>query len=498
MAKHTPSEVIMLALSSAMLEQYPSKMGKFPSKRLEAITYFLEEAVKVVPVESIFYAIGYCDLDTAVECAEALLHAKPNIPASAEAVLGAQRAAVRMRTGLHGMQFDNELNIFCKILNTTLGGVSFISLTASNSEELIFSGISPVSLDLTPMYSNVVQTITTQHVPVTSKRKLCGLENVKKFPLIADKLCALENTIRKKLKPECNVAVCGRSIEHVYPIAHSTRRHIMSDSTLKSPIEVLRNARKDIAALLEEDQDLSAQGTEANNERMLSLVREIMDHNLKICASLIGGFMENQIRIPLLKSEVGTVHMLSETSSPVAIGVWALFNLSFNDLHQMLRRMQGNPLLLEIADYISNIASDEHSTKSSSHSSRHSKYAGKLQFLLQGMRNKTISFSNQYISYTLERQLCSNLKFDKKTTVNELTKQWDMIFKGDALSLVAKSHRSLVARWLKWVVLVHDLRESLAKYTCVGVIGVINSGKSYLVSKLFDIQVSKEPCDLTV
>jgi len=68
-------------------------------------------------------------------------------------------------------------------------------------------------------------------------------------------------------------------------------------------------------------------------------------------------------------------------------------------------------------------------------------------------------------------------------------KQWDEIFKGDALSLVAKSHRSLVARWIKWAVLVHDLRESLAKYTCVGVTGLVNSGKSYLVSKLFGIEV---------
>ena len=73
--------------------------------------------------------------------------------------------------------------------------------------------------------------------------------------------------------------------------------------------------------------------------------------------------------------------------------------------------------------------------------------------------------------------------------VKELVKRWDEIFRWDALSLVAKSHRSLVARWLKWAVLIHDLRESLAKYTCVGVTGLINSGKSCLVSKLFGLQV---------
>ena len=74
--------------------------------------------------------------------------------------------------------------------------------------------------------------------------------------------------------------------------------------------------------------------------------------------------------------------------------------------------------------------------------------------------------------------------------MNKLVEKWDEIFKGDALSLIAPSHQYITARWLKWAILIHDLRLALAKYTCVGVTGLVNSGKSQLVKKLFGVQVS--------
>ena len=115
-------------------------------------------------------------------------------------------------------------------------------------------------------------------------------------------------------------------------------------------------------------------------------------------------------------------------------------------------------------------------------------YAGKLQFLLQGMQ-QIVTASSQYISYSLERQLYSSKKVDRNETLKHLITQWDKIFKNDALSLIGESHRPLVARWLKWTILIHDLRETLAQYTCIGVTGLVNSGKSLLVQKVFKIEV---------
>ena len=119
-------------------------------------------------------------------------------------------------------------------------------------------------------------------------------------------------------------------------------------------------------------------------------------------------------------------------------------------------------------------------------------YAGKLQFMVQGMK-ETVSCNSHYVSYSLERQLlelCKKLNIDESTPLDTLVGDWDRIFKDDILSMVMLTHRSLIARWLKWALMVHHLREELAHYTAVGVVGLVNSGKSLLVSTLFDIDVS--------
>lgn len=161
----------------------------------------------------------------------------------------------------------------------------------------------------------------------------------------------------------------------------------------------------------------------------------------------------------------------------------ALFTKTFQDLQAMLSSTRGNPLLVKIADYISGVLGE--GVKKSNN--RSSKYDGKLQFLLQGF-TRTITSSMEYVSYSLEHQLSKHLKFDKKISVGRLVDEWDTIFKGDALSLIAPSHRFITARWLKWAILIHDLRLALAKYTCVGVTGLVNSGKSQLAKKLFGVQ----------
>lgn len=475
-----------------MLEHFPSKSHASPSKRLNAITTFLEEAVKVVPIESILYAIGYDEIDTAVKCAKALIKTDMIIPGSNEARKVMQTAIVRMRTGLHGTELDAALTNIFKHHFLFEDSHCLVIVEAISQDEIHIKIPLPI-MPAKPYYSSILKRgIIVQRSQVQEGRRAIVYRiNLSKhdrpmrtYPHIANRL---ERMMKKFVFTES--IICNLSIEHIYPI-HSIRRHSLWIPTLQSPIEVLRSARDEITKLMINDNEDVDSSSQFSNEQMLTLVKQISDNNLKICASLIGSFMENQIKIPFLKSEEGTASKLSEAFSPVAMGVWALFSMSFDKLREMLSGMDGNPLFVEIADYISLISSNDQK--------RSSKYAGKLQFLLQGMIDKTVTCSSKYISYSLEHQLRNNLKFEKDITIKTLVKDWDKIFKGDALSLIAKSHRSLVARWLKWVVLVHDLRETLAKYTCVGITGLINSGKSCLVSQLFDLEVSilaiaKEP-----
>ena len=164
------------------------------------------------------------------------------------------------------------------------------------------------------------------------------------------------------------------------------------------------------------------------------------------------------------------------------MGVWALFSQSLATLKAKLESNNRSQLIIDIRQYIEGISQQLPEYYEDM------MYAGKLQFLLQGLQ-QIVTASSQYISYSLERQLCNNLKFDRDLNLKDLINQWDKIFENDALSLIGESHRPLVARWLKWTVLIHDLRETLAQYTCIGVTGFVNSGKSLLVKKLFKIEV---------
>ena len=491
-----------------MLEYHPKHISHHPpSRRFQAVVHFLQEAVKVVPVESVFYAVTYSNDDIALKCSKAIKASlrKGRIIPSEMMIDGSQRAAVRMRTGINGLSINTAVQLAIQQMDAgypSIGGWIVTKLQPTRNNELIVSARTVTGFRISsPLYSEVTR--HDQQLPVVDFEILESTVPVKLPPPTGQVLLQppldviqcleqLSEVIAEKAVSNAKKGldlsvICNLNIEQVYPI-DSSRREYIHATALQSPDKVLKEAREKLAAFVEEGQEDSESDAKASNECMLELVKEIQECDLKICAALLGAFMEQRIHIPLLESPVDTAKIISSRKAPVAVGVWALFSMNYFDLQQRLSQMRGNSLLVEIAEYIGGVISQKEDYKLPEISDRN--YAGKLQFLLQGIK-KTVSCSSQYISYSLEHQLCNNLKFEKSIPVKELIDTWDEVFKGDALSLVAKSHRPLIARWLKWAVLVHDLREALAKYTCIGVIGLVNSGKSQLVSTLFKIQVSQ-------
>ena len=490
---------------SALLEQFPEHATPNPSsKRFNEIAKFLEEVVKVVPLESVLWSIAFCDDYTAVQSAKALMASRTKIPMTSTATIeAAQRAIVRLHTGAISPLVDSVIHTILKKEQISfLLPISLICVSAPSSKKLQVDIKIQTSRDPhSPSFSDVTQQRGQIERSIVSQTVLSYFANLnmldeslgRTYPDIAYKLERFLNPERvTTFRKEGNWSL---NIEHVYP-ANQQRRFSTAPSTLQSPITVLRDARESIASFIQDslhnpEPNRGGDGGQLNNQRMLSLVREIYEQNLRLCTSLLGAFMEQQMHIPLLKSEVSTASALEESSSPVAIGVWALFNVNHEELEKMLSSMGNTRLMVEIRDYIAGVLSDD--LKSDElQDGQNSRYNAKLQFLLQGIKS-TVSCSSQYISYSLERQLSSNLsnnsRFKESYTVKELVKRWSKIFREDALSLVATSHRPLIARWLKWALLIHKLRETLAEYTCVGVTGLINSGKSQLVSKLFGVQV---------
>ena len=72
LAKLTPSQVIELAYLSALLEQHPNNSTSVLSRKFDIIATFLRDVVKVVPFESIAFAIAFSSYETALVCYEAL------------------------------------------------------------------------------------------------------------------------------------------------------------------------------------------------------------------------------------------------------------------------------------------------------------------------------------------------------------------------------------------------------------------------------------------
>jgi GTP-binding protein EngB required for normal cell division len=528
LAMHTPTQVIQLAYLCALLEQRTQPFDS-TSKRYKAVACFLEEVVKVVPLESVFDAIAYEDHHIALECATALKQRNPNLQFSQQMITGAGIAATRAISGYRGDvidQFFLPLMFTHNLLSCYFSEFQPQQLPDDSSEwdgqhhesnpnnkdgqkqsTRVPSQLSKKKANK-PSYSAVASKGSSESKSIVSKEvvspQLVQPQAIKMLlrpppfipvpiPVVVDRFQQpmpfppdlvkyLNGCVTALLKQRPSVhavsAVGSTNIEEVYPIAGTRRKQYF-----KSPLQVLREAMQDIEKYTEETQRKNPSRTETSNRRMLNLIYKIYNEDVAVCASLLGAFMEQQIRIPLINDSLKETAEVLSDAAPVAVGVWALFSQNLRSLQEMLSASNHSALVIEIKEYIESV-----SEQISDYENK--MYAGKLQFLLQGIK-ETVTASSQYISYSLEHHLFKNIKFDKNLSLKQLITQWDKLFENDALSLIGRSHRSLVARWLKWTLLVHNLREALAEYTCIGVTGLVNSGKSLLVKELFKIEKVK-------
>ena len=469
----TPSRLIELAYMSALLEQYPFSKSQPVSNKVEVIKIFLDKVVRVVPLESIGYAIGYSEYSLAVHCTRVLMESKIELPTSrlmAEGLLQAVQLlrgrGVSPHVMAHGRkQLDAEIMQQYFIPSGSVSPYYTMSHT-DNKFTMDVMTVQGLSASVSMEYNEPLK-----EIPKKELNYLTILQN----KVMAD--CVNEAQIGSMK------FICGLSIEQLYFVGYSSEaKKFMSH--FKSPLDVLRQGNKKLTDLAGE---CRAHTSSKNNSKMLDTVNDIRQHSLAICTALLGGFMEQQeIDIPLVKSRNDRSTAFS-VLGPASVGVWALANLKYADISPLLSQCRGNQLLVKIENYVKAIFEREAMNEAESE-----QYAAKLQFIVQGVKT-TVTCNSQYVSYSLERQLvevCRDRKIDIDTSLDDLIKKWGGLFRENILSHVADSHRPLIARWLKWALMVHNLREKLAQYTAVGVVGLVNSGKSTLVNSLFKIDVS--------
>ena len=427
--------------------------------------------MKVVPFESIAFAIAFSSYETALVCYKALSTCGIKPPVSEVMGDGLLCAAYRMRVGI-----PPQLSIVHQRSSRIFTMLDSVSSTAQIDHEnkLLklesFARGSPfIPIDETTFSLDKLHTIHNKDVG----------DHIKKMN---------DEVINLLEKQKTRAVVSNLNIELLYPVTTSFSEAI---PVLKSPIDILVEGREELSRLARGATTVNASDMHSQlqqcNQRMLNKVNAIRKTDLEVCTSLLGGFMEQQdIDIPLAKSRQDSTPAVYLTAT-ATVGVWALFSLDYSRVQPILAQCDGEKLLVKILDYVKSISG----VSPDSDDSSNTWYAAKLQFVTQGM-TKTVTCNTQYVGYSLERQLvelCKNLNIEVSVSLSDLLKGWGELFKNNTLSLVQHTFHPLIGRWLKWALMVHNLREELARYTAVGVTGLVNSGKSKLINTLFGIQV---------
>ena len=521
LAKQNPSEIIKLSFLSALLELSPYSQGSSRlSKRFMLIVGFLQQAAGIVPLESILFAIASCSSDETMKrfvqaCAQHLI----NVPCSKVMQIGYQKAHDRLVTGNITLSSEYDLvnevshlhwqDMYCYPARTDIRHDAYVrqrqrywynrdDLAATQTQQqykYIGTQVQQQNHDFAPYLHQdqqpFFQPIITGTRSFTQQQK-SPRKKGKSKEITQKTLFNIFLRVASKSRCErSSKLICGQNIGEIYPVDFSHHPE-PCETPLKSLPQILHDAREKLTNLsfAHNDKRASIGDILSPNGEMLQLVNGIIENDLEPCVSMLGGFMEQQIRIPLVNNPKDTAEAFVSAETSGAVGVWALFALGRTDIESILCNQGSQTFVVQIAQFIQGVLNE--AVKPKRIRRPVSSYDGKLQFLLQGLTD-TVSCSSHYISYTLERelvQLCSNFKITPLSKVDELTSNWDMKFKETALALVPISHRPLVARWIIWALNIHQLREGLAKYISIGVIGLVNSGKSTLVKKLFKKEVS--------
>ena len=490
LAKLTPSQLIELAYLCALLEQHPCGKSEPLSHKLEVIKSFLERVVHVVPLESVAFAVGSGSNETAEMCLHALmdLHSQLTIPASDLFQQGLSFARQRLRTGVP-LSVIRKMHVkACEQLSVPLpvftGGKCEVDSDT-------------ISVSLRPRAPGGCSDPFSKPLSVV-KMKLDAVE-LKSRNLLKETTTAFLDKLLDRMRSEVDqgrlqgivTLICGLNIEKLYPVGHDSQQQ-QHCPALNSPLDTLVHGRKklgDLRVVTASHQASKPPSSEPavdrqkSNQLMLQNVNDVRKREVATCATLLGAFMEQEnISIGLSKSSKDQLSL--QLSASASVGVWALFSLDYSQIKSILARCKGEQVLVKIGDYVK-------AALGSKDVPDDSQYAAKLQFIVEGMI-KTVTCNSQHVSYSLEQQLadiCKQFNIDATVSVNNLLLRWSKLFKDNVLSLICYANRPLIARWLKWALMIHELREALAKYIAIGVVGLVNSGKSKLVNTIFGIKV---------
>lgn len=265
---------------------------------------------------------------------------------------------------------------------------------------------------------------------------------------------------------------------------------------LNSPVTILNEGRKKLQ-LAQIGAGCGKHSEE--NEKMISALEDVRGKQFNCCIAVLCGFMYQHFRVPFTEENPVTV---LKTLQLYFGPMWKASSLKSRIrmvMNEDTREREAQDLASKILNASTLISTTKKCQKMVAKGTQVAKrwYDGKLRFLVSNIDKTAVesiaSSSSDYIVYALEqklKKLCCVCGITTEKSVECIVLNWESYFKSRPLLDISKSHRSLIARWIKWSLMITELRIILENYTTITVSGLVNSGKSQLMRSLFGLDVS--------
>ena len=266
-------------------------------------------------------------------------------------------------------------------------------------------------------------------------------------------------------------AISDKSTRELFLTTYG-RRSKEEASMLKSPILILIEGRE-ILHHTSNKPNLQSDEERQLYEKTVEVLRMARGGQFDVSIGVICGFMYQHVRVPF--TEVNPITFLKTLQYRIG---------PFKDV-----------LKSDSNFWASIVERCRNAVSKGSRVAEHT-YHGKLKFLVTeidpGSKAHIDPISSEHSMYMLEmrlKELCDSLGISKEKSVGRMVESWRTLFVGLPIADVATTHRSLVFQWIKWSLMIHELRRMLETHVTIAIAGLVNSGKTQLIRSLFGFNV---------
>ncbi|XP_046841094.1 uncharacterized protein LOC124435191 [Xenia sp. Carnegie-2017] len=422
LAKHRPSEIIELAFLSALLEK---RITTHSSIKMKSIKDFFTDAVSVVPIESLFYAIGESSSDVILDCCEILSTSEINsetLTNSEISVKVLENALFRIRRCQSLLPEENLTDEMSSLENYRI--LMHESLEVSARRHHLIGLKEFVLSSRKDFKERSVSQLSLEKIGPMLKKSTSHIMH-----LLEDRKPKRRNRRRK------SAPIYKTDLNVIYPNVDAVDGTKKNDRSCKAPMTLLNDGKNKLLQLCEEltaepQQCATSEISSCSlNNRMLEVLNGLLNE-FETCSTLLGTFMQSQVQIPL--EHAGNdkyVNEIARYANSFGLSVWGLLIVPFNYLEQMIRSSgEFGQLVIELSRRLNDFReymfpTDERELFD---------YDEKLHFLLGSMK-KSIAWNKNYVSYPLERQLehqCSKRNIYYHTPIEIILQQWNTKFEG--------------------------------------------------------------------